>query len=211
VLGANDGLLSTSSLVLGVAAAHGNRNAVVIEGIAGLVTGSMSMAAGEFVSVHSQADTEAANLDLERIELWIDNNGEHRELAAIYVGRGLDPQLAKQVADQLMAHHALGSHARDKLGISETLRARPIQAALVSAASFAVGAAMPLFVTAIVPDPALPTALSMASPLWRMPLAGLTARAGGAGMGVGALRVAFWGALAMAITAGVGAMFATLL
>jgi VIT1/CCC1 family predicted Fe2+/Mn2+ transporter len=211
VLGANDGLLSTSSLVLGVAAAHGNRNAVVIEGIAGLVTGSMSMAAGEFVSVHSQADTEAANLDLERIELWIDNNGEHRELAAIYVGRGLDPQLAKQVADQLMAHHALGSHARDKLGISETLRARPIQAALVSAASFAVGAAMPLFVTAIVPDPALLTALSMASPLWLMLLAGLTARAGGAGMGVGALRVAFWGALAMAITAGVGAMFATLL
>jgi vacuolar iron transporter family protein len=126
VLGANDGLLSTSSLVLGVAASHGNRNAVVIEGIAGLVAGSMSMAAGEFVSVHSQADTEAANLDLERTELWIDNNGKHRELAAIYVGLGIDPQLAKQVADQLMAHRALGSHARDKLGISETPKAQPL-------------------------------------------------------------------------------------
>jgi VIT1/CCC1 family predicted Fe2+/Mn2+ transporter len=211
VLGANDGLLSTSSLVLGVAAAHGNRNAVLIAGIAGLVAGSMSMAAGEYVSVHSQADTEEADLDLERTELRTDNKGEHRELAAIYVGRGLDPLLAKQVADQLMAHDALGSHARDELGISETLRARPIQAALASAASFAVGAAMPLFVTAIVPDAALLIAVSVTSLLCLMLLGGLAAEAGGAGVGVGALRVTFWGALAMAVTAGVGAVFGTLL
>jgi len=211
VLGANDGLLSTSSLVLGVAAAHGNRNAVLIAGIAGLVAGSMSMAAGEYVSVHSQADTEEADLDLERTELRTDNKGEHRELAAIYVDRGLDPLLAKQVADQLMAHDALGSHARDELGISETLRARPIQAALASAASFAVGAAMPLFVTAIVPDAALLIAVSVTSLLCLMLLGGLAAEAGGAGVGVGALRVTFWGALAMAVTAGVGAVFGTLL
>jgi VIT1/CCC1 family predicted Fe2+/Mn2+ transporter len=211
VLGANDGLLSTSSLVLGVAAAHGNRNAVLIAGIAGLVAGSMSMAAGEYVSVHSQADTEEADLDLERTELRTDDKGEHRELAAIYVGRGLDPLLAKQVADQLMAHDALGSHARDELGISETLRARPIQAALASAASFAVGAAMPLFVTAIVPDAALLIAVSVTSLLCLMLLGGLAAEAGGAGVGVGALRVTFWGALAMAVTAGVGAVFGTLL
>jgi len=211
VLGANDGLLSTSSLVLGVAAAHGNRNAVLIAGIAGLVAGSMSMAAGEYVSVHSQADTEEADLDLERTELRTDDKGEHRELAAIYVDRGLDPLLAKQVADQLMAHDALGSHARDELGISETLRARPIQAALASAASFAVGAAMPLFVTAIVPDAALLIAVSVTSLLCLMLLGGLAAEAGGAGVGVGALRVTFWGALAMAVTAGVGAVFGTLL
>ena len=211
VLGANDGLLSTSSLVLGVAAAHGNRNAVLIAGIAGLVAGSMSMAAGEYVSVHSQADTEEADLDLERTELRTDNKGEHRELAAIYVGRGLDPLLAKQVADQLMAHDALGSHARDELGISETLRARPIQAALASADSFAVGAAMPLFVSAIVPDAALLIAVSATSLLCLMLLGGLAAEAGGAGVGVGALRVTFWDALAMAVTAGVGAVFGTLL
>ena len=161
MLGANDGLLSTSSLVLGVAAAHGNRNAVLIAGIAGLVAGSMSMAAGGYVSVHSQADTEEADLDLERTELRTDNTGEHRELAAIYVGRGLDPQLAKQVADQLMARDALGSHARDELGIFDTLRARPVQAALASAASFAAGAAIPLFVTAVVPDAVLLIAASL--------------------------------------------------
>jgi VIT1/CCC1 family predicted Fe2+/Mn2+ transporter len=171
----------------------------------------MSMAAGEYVSVHSQADTEEADLDLERTELRTDDKGEHRELAAIYVDRGLDPLLAKQVADQLMAHDALGSHARDELGISETLRARPIQAALASAASFAVGAAMPLFVTAIVPDAALLIAVSVTSLLCLMLLGGLAAEAGGAGVGVGALRVTFWGALAMAVTAGVGAVFGTLL
>jgi VIT1/CCC1 family predicted Fe2+/Mn2+ transporter len=211
VLGANDGLLSTSSLVLGVAAAHGNRNAVLIAGIAGLVAGSMSMAAGEYVSVHSQADTEDADLALERTELRTDNNGEHRELAAIYVGRGLDPLLANQVADQLMAHDALGSHARDELGISDTLKARPIQAALASAVSFAVGAAIPLFVTAIVPDAALLIAVSLTSLLCLILLGGLAAGAGGAGIAAGALRVTFWGALAMGITAGVGALFGTVL
>jgi VIT1/CCC1 family predicted Fe2+/Mn2+ transporter len=211
VLGANDGLLSTSSLVLGVAAAHGNRNAVLIAGIAGLVAGSMSMAAGEYVSVHSQADTEEADLDLERTELRADSAGEHRELAAIYIGRGLDPLLANQVADQLMAHDALGSHARDELGISETLKARPVQAAFASATSFAVGAAMPLLVTALVPDAALLIAVSVTSLLCLVLLGGLAADAGGAGIAVGALRVTFWGALAMGITAGVGALFGTVL
>ena len=211
VLGANDGLLSTASLVLGVSAANGNRHAVLIAGIAGLVAGAMSMASGEYVSVHSQADTEEADLDLERNELQTDNKGEHRELAAIYVGRGLDPQLAKQVADQLMARDALGAHARDELGISETLKARPIQAALASAASFAVGAAMPLVVTAFVPDAVLLIAVSLTSLLCLMLLGGLAASAGGAGITVGVLRVTFWGALAMGITAGVGALFGTAL
>src|SRR5271157_1077411 len=150
VLGANDGILSTSSLVLGVAAAHANHRSVLVAGIAGLVAGSMSMAAGEYVSVHSQADTEQADLKLERTELKADDKGEHKELEAIYVERGLDPALAKQVAAQLMAYDALGAHARDELGISTALSARPIQAALASAGSFAVGAAMPLIVTAIV-------------------------------------------------------------
>ncbi len=149
VLGADDGILSTASLVLGVAAAHGSRGNLLIAGVAGLVAGAMSMAAGEYVSVHSQADTEQADLKLERRELRTDDKGERQELAAIYVGRGLDPALAKQVADQLMAHDALGAHAREELGISETLRARPIQAAIASAASFSVGAAVPLLVTAI--------------------------------------------------------------
>jgi len=149
VLGANDGILSTASLVLGVAAAHGSHSNVLIAGIAGLVAGAMSMAAGEYVSVHSQADTEQADLERERVELRTDDEGEHAELTAIYVGRGLDPTLAKQVADQLMAHDALGAHAHDELGISETLRARPIQAALASASSFAIGPAMPLFVAAL--------------------------------------------------------------
>src|SRR5450432_1446827 len=151
VLGANDGILSTASLVLGVAAAHGTRSSVLIAGIAGLVAGAMSMAAGEYVSVHSQADTEAADLKRERAELKADDKGEHRELTGIYVARGLEPSLAKQVADQLMAHDALGAHARDELGITENLRARPIQAAIASACSFAVGAALPLIVAAIVP------------------------------------------------------------
>src|SRR5579862_5822937 len=155
VLGANDGILSTASLVLGVAAAHATHRGVVVAGVAGLVAGAMSMAAGEYVSVHSQADTEQADLKLERAELKADEKGEHQELQAIYVERGLDPSLAKQVAEQLMAHDALGAHARDELGISETLSARPIQAALASAGSFAIGAAMPLLVTALVPEPRL--------------------------------------------------------
>ena len=149
VLGANDGILSTSSLVLGVAAAHATHSNVVVAGVAGLVAGAMSMAAGEYVSVHSQADTEKADLKLERAELKTDDKGEHKELAAIYVARGLDPVLAKQVAQQLMAHDAIGAHARDELGISEASRARPIQAALASAGSFAIGAVMPLLVATL--------------------------------------------------------------
>src|ERR1700719_3802649 len=155
VLGANDGILSTASLVLGVATAHATHSNVLVAGVAGLVAGAMSMAAGEYVSVHSQADTERAELELERTELKADDRGEHKELAAIYVGRGLEPALAKQVAEQLMAHDALGAHARDELGISETLSARPIQAALASAAAFAAGAAMPLLVTILVPAASL--------------------------------------------------------
>ncbi len=209
VLGANDGILSTSSLVLGVAAAHGTHGNVLVAGVAGLVAGTMSMAAGEYVSVHSQADTEQADLKRERAELKMDHAGEHKELMAIYVTRGLDPALAKQVAEQLMAHDALGAHARDELGISETLRARPVQAAFASAASFAVGAAMPLLVTAMVPMASLTPLVSGTSLVFLTLLGGLAARAGGAGVVSGAIRVAFWGALAMATTAGVGALFAT--
>jgi VIT1/CCC1 family predicted Fe2+/Mn2+ transporter len=209
VLGANDGILSTASLVLGVAAAHANHSNVVVAGVAGLVAGSMSMAAGEYVSVHSQADSEQADLKLERAELKTDNAGEHQELAAIYVSRGLDPKLAKQVAEQLMAHDALGAHARDELGISATVHARPIQAALASAASFAVGAFMPLLVTAIAPEAVLIPLVAGTSLLFLALLGGLAARAGGAGVVLGAIRVTFWGALAMALTAGVGALFGT--
>ena len=210
VLGANDGILSTASLVLGVAAAHGSRSNILVAGIAGLVAGAMSMAAGEFVSVHSQADTEAADLELERRELRTDDKGEHAELTAIYVGRGLEPSLAKQVADQLMAHDALGAHAHDELGISETLRARPIQAASSSAASFAVGAGMPLLVAALASAAILPVAVSVTSLVFLMFLGALAARAGGADLMLGAGRVTVWGALAMAITAGVGALFGTI-
>ena len=209
VLGANDGILSTSSLVLGVAAAHASHSNVMIAGVAGLVAGAMSMAAGEYVSVHTQADTEQADLNLERAELKADDRGEHNELAAIYVARGLDPSLAKQVAHQLMVHDALGAHARDELGISETLRARPIQAALASAGSFAVGAALPLVVTLTASGATLIPLVSGASLVFLALLGGLAARAGGAGVMVGALRVTFWGALAMALTAGVGALFGT--
>jgi len=209
VLGANDGILSTSSLVLGVAAAHATHSNVMIAGVAGLVAGAMSMAAGEYVSVHSQADTEQADIDLERAELKADDKGEHKELAAIYVARGLDPSLAKQVAQQLMDHDALGAHARDELGISETLRARPIQAALASAGSFAVGAAMPLLVTVIASRAALIPLVSGTSLLFLAILGGLAARAGGARVTMGAIRVTFWGALAMAVTAGVGWLFGT--
>jgi VIT1/CCC1 family predicted Fe2+/Mn2+ transporter len=210
VLGANDGILSTASLVLGVAAAHATHSNVLVAGVAGLVAGAMSMAAGEYVSVHSQADTEQADLERERKELKADDKGEHKELAAIYVARGLDPSLAKQVAQQLMAHDALGAHARDELGISKTLSARPIQAALASAASFAVGAAMPLLVTAIAPETSLIFLVSGSSLFFLALLGGLAAHVGGAGVAAGAIRVTFWGALAMAITAGVGALFGTL-
>jgi VIT1/CCC1 family predicted Fe2+/Mn2+ transporter len=209
VLGANDGIVSTASLVLGVAAAHGTRSSVLVAGVAGLVAGAMSMAAGEYVSVHSQADTEEAELERERTELKADDEGEHRELTAIYVGRGLDPALAKQVAEQLMAHDATGAHARDELGISEALGARPIQAALASAASFAVGAAMPLLVTALAPEPSLIVFVPAASLMFLALLGALAAGAGGAGVIVGAIRVTFWGALAMGLTAGVGALFGT--
>jgi len=207
VLGANDGIVSTASLVLGVAAAHATHGNVMIAGIAGLVAGAMSMAAGEYVSVRSQADSERAALDLERAELAADDKGERRELTAIYVARGLDPALAKQVAEQLMAHDALGAHARDELGISETLRARPIQAAFTSAASFAVGAIMPLLAVAISYESILIPVVSGTSLVFLAILGGLAAGVGGASVTVGAIRVTFWGALAMALTAGVGALF----
>ena len=207
VLGANDGIVSTSSLVLGVAAAHASHSNVLIAGVAGLVAGAMSMAAGEYVSVHSQADTEQAELELERRELKADDQGEQKELMAIYVARGLDPSLAKQVAEQLMVHDALGAHARDELGISDTFRARPIQAALASAGSFAVGAALPLLVTSMAPAAGLIPLVAGTSLVFLALLGGLAARAGGAGVATGAMRVTFWGALAMALTAGVGSMF----
>ncbi|HWZ97239.1 MAG TPA: VIT family protein [Candidatus Dormibacteraeota bacterium] len=207
VLGANDGILSTSSLVLGVAAAHSTHNSILVAGVAGLMAGAMSMAAGEYVSVHSQADTEQADLKLERAELKADDKGEHKELMAIYVARGLDPSLAKQVAQQLMVHDAIGAHARDELGISETLRARPIQAALTSAGSFAVGATMPLLITAMVPAGSLIPLVSGTSLVFLALLGGLAAQAGGAGVLIGAIRVMFWGALAMAVTGGVGSLF----
>jgi VIT1/CCC1 family predicted Fe2+/Mn2+ transporter len=209
VLGANDGILSTASLVLGVASAHGTHNSVLVAGVAGLVAGAMSMAAGEYVSVHSQADTEQADLNLERAELKTDDKGEHRELAAIYVGRGLEPALAKQVAQQLMAHNALDAHARDELGISVTTIARPVQAAMASAASFAVGAVMPLLVTALAPESALIALVAGTSLVFLAFLGGLAARAGGAGVVVAATRVTFWGALAMGVTAGIGALLGT--
>ena len=209
VLGANDGIVSTASLVIGVAAAQATHGNVLVAGVAGLVAGAMSMAAGEYVSVHSQADTEQADLALERTELRSDNRGEHRELTAIYVERGLDPSLAKQVADQLMAHDAIGAHARDELGISEILSARPIQAALASAGSFAVGAAMPLLTAALVPETALIPLVSGTSLVFLALLGGLAARVGGARVTVGAMRVTLWGALAMGLTAGVGALFGT--
>ncbi len=209
VLGANDGIVSTASLVLGVAAAHATHANVMIAGIAGLVAGAMSMAAGEYVSVRSQADSEAAALDMERTELETDEPAERRELTAIYVGRGLDPALAKQVAEQLMTHDALGAHARDELGISETLGARPIQAALTSAASFSVGAGMPLVAAAVAEGPLLITVVSGSSLAFLAILGGVAARIGGASVVKGATRVTFWGALAMGITAAVGVLFGT--
>ena len=207
VLGANDGIVSTASLVVGVAAASAPPGNVLLTGVAGLVAGAMSMAAGEYVSVHSQADTEKADLSRERGELAHDRAAEQRELAAIYVGRGLAPPLASEVAEQLMAHDAIGAHARDELGISTTLAARPVQAALASAASFAVGAALPLAVVWLAAGRHLIVWVSAMSLLFLVLLGVVAARAGGAKVVPSAVRVSFWGALAMAITAGVGSLF----
>ena len=207
VLGANDGIVSTASLVVGVAAASASHANILVTGVAGLVAGAMSMAAGEYVSVHSQADTEDADLSRERAELHADPAAEHRELTAIYVARGIEPGLAQQVSEQLMAHDALGAHARDELGISEALSARPVQAAMASAASFAVGAALPLAVTALAPEQGLIAWVSATSLAFLALLGVVAARAGGANAVLGASRVTFWGALAMALTAGVGALF----
>lgn len=209
VLGANDGIVSTSSLVLGVAASHATHSSVLIAGIAGLVAGAMSMATGEYVSVHSQADTEKATLDQERAELKADFAGEQRELMAIYIARGLDASLAKQVAKQLMNHDALGAHARDELGLSGTLRARPLQAALASACSFAAGAAMPLAVVALISDANLIPAVSGASLVFLAFLGGLAAYIGDANVTKGIMRITFWSALAMGVTAGIGALIGT--
>lgn len=210
VLGANDGIVSTASLVVGVAAAEATRGSVLTAGIAGLVAGAMSMAAGEYVSVHSQSDTENADLERERKELETDDAGERRELMGIYIGRGLTKELAQQVADQLMAHDALGAHARDELGITERSTANPLQAAWTSAASFAVGALLPLLVAVIAPIGSVLFAVPAAALVALAALGGVAARTGGAPIATAALRVTFWGALAMAVTAGVGALFGTI-
>lgn len=209
VLGANDGIVSTASLVVGVAAAQTSPGNVLIAGVAGLVAGAMSMAAGEYVSVSSQADTEKADLERERYELKTNDRAEHEELARIYVERGLEPSLAKQVAEQFMAKDALAAHARDELGMSAAHSARPIQAALASAATFAVGAALPLLITLISPSAILIPLVAGSSLVFLALMGGLAARVGGANMLVGAVRVTFWGALAMAITAAIGAVFGT--
>lgn len=207
VLGANDGILSTASLIVGVAAAEASRNSVLVAGMAGLVAGAMSMAAGEYVSVSSQSDTETADLARESAELANDNQFEHEELAAIYVKRGLDVELARQVAAQLMAKDALGAHARDELGISDTLAARPVQAAFASACSFTVGATLPLLLVFFVPLSALVWVVSGSSLAFLALLGALAARAGGSPVLKSVVRVTFWGALAMGLTAGVGALF----
>ena len=211
VLGANDGIVSTASLLLGVAAANAAQSSLLLTGIAGLAAGAMSMAAGEYVSVHSQADTEKADLSKERKELELEPAAELRELTAIYMRRGLEPGLALQVAEQLTAHDALAAHARDELGISDALSARPVQAALASAASFAVGALLPLAVTAIAPRPSLMFWISGTSLAFLALLGAVAANVGGASMPVGAWRVTFWGALAMAITASAGSLFGSAL
>jgi VIT1/CCC1 family predicted Fe2+/Mn2+ transporter len=207
VLGANDGIVSTASLVLGVAAAGAGSKDILIAGVAGLVAGAMSMAAGEYVSVSSQSDTERADLERERQELADNPEHEHAEMAAIYEARGLDAQLASEVATQLMAHDALGAHARDELGMSEMSAARPMQAAFASAGTFSVGAVMPLMIILLVPTSARIWAVSGSSLLFLALLGSLAARAGGAPVMTATLRVTFWGALAMALTAGVGALF----
>ena len=209
VLGANDGLISTASLVVGVAASGTGLSAILIAGVAGLVAGSMSMAAGEYVSVSSQADTETADLARERHELATSPDAEKAELVAIYVDRGLTSELARQVADQLMERDALGAHARDELGLSEATAARPLQAALASAGSFAVGAALPVAVAATAPSAWLAALVTASTLVLLTVLGALAARVGGASMGRGAFRVAFWGALAMAASAGVGQLFGT--
>jgi len=207
VLGANDGIVSTASLIVGVAAAGTGRQAVLVAGLAGLVAGAMSMAAGEYVSVSSQSDTEAADLERERGELAANPKAEREELAQIYVSRGLDLALAHQVADKLMAGDALAAHARDELGISEHTTARPVQAALTSSATFSVGAALPLAVAAVAPVNGLTWAVSAASLAFLALLGAVGAQAGGAGVVKATVRVTFWGAFAMALTAGVGALF----
>ena len=207
VLGANDGIVSTASLIVGVAAADASHGNVLVTGIAGLVAGAMSMAAGEYVSVSSQADTERADLDRERLELATEPAKELAELTAIYVARGLEAGLASEVARQLTAHDAHGTHARDELGISESLSARPVQAALASAGTFAVGAALPLVLVLIVPSASLVWTVSLCSLVFLALLGGLAARAGGSPIWRATARVTFWGALAMALTAGAGALF----
>ncbi|WP_421916978.1 VIT1/CCC1 transporter family protein [Mesorhizobium sp.] len=206
VLGANDGIVSTASLIVGVASAAGGSSQALVAGIAGLVAGAMSMAAGEYVSVSSQSDTENADLAREREELRSEPEAEREELAQVYVKRGLEPGLARQVADQLMAKDALAAHAHDELGISEMTTARPIQAALTSAASFSVGAAMPLAMVLVAPPSILVLAVSVASLLFLALLGAIGAKAGGANILRATLRVTFWGAFAMALTAGIGAL-----
>jgi VIT1/CCC1 family predicted Fe2+/Mn2+ transporter len=207
VLGANDGIVSTASLVVGVAAADASHSNIMIAGVAGLVAGAMSMAAGEYVSVSSQADTENADLTRERKELATDGDTELIELTAIYVDRGLDEALATQVAEQLTKHDALGAHARDELGISETMSARPVQAAFASAAMFSIGAALPLATAFLLPEKRIPIIVSATSLFFLALLGGVSARAGGAPVAKAVARVTFWGALAMAATAGISALF----
>lgn len=207
VLGADDGIVSVASLIVGVATADASRGAILIAGVAGLAAGAMSMAAGEYVSVSSQSDMERADLERERAELAFDGEREQAELAAIYVARGLDADLANRVATQLMAKDALGAHARDELGISDTISARPVQAALASASSFALGAAMPLLLVLFVPPWALVWTVSCSSLLFLALLGAMAASAGGSPVWKSVARVTFWGALAMALTAGVGALF----
>ena len=207
VLGANDGIISTASLVVGVAAASASPHSVLVAGVAGLVAGAMSMATGEYVSVSSQADTEQADMAREQQELLTDNLAEQQELAAIYVARGLQPALADTVAQQLMAHDALGAHAREELGISEVLNAKPVQAALASAATFTVGAALPLLIILMTPPALLAWTVSLTSLVFLAALGGLAAYVGGSGVLKSVVRVTFWGALAMALTAGVGTFF----
>ncbi len=207
VLGANDGIVSTASLIVGVAAAHASPESILLTGVAGLVAGAMSMASGEYVSVSSQADTENADLAREKNELATNFEFEQAELAQIYVSRGLDPELATKVSKQLMAHNALGSHARDELGITDALSARPIQAALASAGAFSIGAAMPLAMILISPAQNLILIVSVTSLVFLVALGILAAWVGGANLWKGALRVGFWGALAMAVTAGIGTLF----
>jgi len=209
VLGANDGIVSTASLIVGVAAAQASRSNILVAGVAGLVAGAMSMAAGEYVSVSSQADTENADLARERSELATNPAFEVDELQGIYVQRGLEPTLARQVAEQLMAHDALGAHARDELGISTVHAARPVQAALASASTFAVGAALPLLVAAIAPAARIIWLVAVTSLVFLALLGAIAARAGGASVTRGAARVTFWGAFALALTALIGRLFGT--